>query len=138
MVTMCFAYRRLMWSTMDAIVEDLPEPVGPATMISPEGCSASSATTGGIPKLLSIGITSTTRRSTMAMEPRSTKHIRSEASDPRSTVAEVRLIRAHELFHAELRHEPQGHAFHIVLTQHGVADRHKHSVNTAVGEPALI
>ena len=48
-VTMCFEWKRLIWSIIAASVEDLPEPVVPVTRMIPRSSSAISEMTSGRP-----------------------------------------------------------------------------------------
>src|SRR4051812_13129489 len=70
MVTMCFEWKRLIWSIIAASVDDLPEPVVPVSRMMPRSSSATCEMTSGRPScsidLISCGIA----RQTSEITPR--------------------------------------------------------------------
>src|SRR2546430_13802530 len=69
MVRMWQARVWLMWSSIDARVVDLPQPVGPVTRMSPWGSCVRRSVTGGSPRSWEDGISNGVARTPSPQDP---------------------------------------------------------------------
>ena len=81
-VTMCFEWKRLIWSIIAARLEDFPDPVVPVTRMIPRSSSAMSEMTGGSPSCSIERMSWGTARQTSEITPRWRKALTRKRESP--------------------------------------------------------